>query len=67
MFTNKNNKKSFFYVLLEKDGSVSIHKQNSRFLACSQRPWKFKLLRSKNLESLPLEIKKNRDFVTTQS
>ena len=34
MFTNKNDKKSTFYKLLEKGGSVSIHKQNSRFLAC---------------------------------
>ena len=34
MFSNKNDKKPTFYKLLEKDGSVSIHKQNSRFLAC---------------------------------
>ena len=29
-----NDKKSTFYNLLEKDGSVSIHKLNLRFLAC---------------------------------
>ena len=29
-----NDKKSTFYELLEKDGSVSIHMQNLRFLAC---------------------------------
>ena len=29
-----NDKKSTFYELLEKDGSVSIHKRNLRFLAC---------------------------------
>ena len=29
-----NDKKSTFYELLEKDGSVSIYKQNVRFLAC---------------------------------
>ena len=29
-----NDKKSSFYELLEKDGSVSIHKRNLRFLAC---------------------------------
>ena len=28
-----NDKKSTFYELLERDGSVSIHKQNLRFLA----------------------------------
>ena len=29
-----NDKKSTFYELLEKDGSVSIHKRNLRFLEC---------------------------------
>ena len=29
-----NDKKSTFYKLLEKDGSVSIHKRNLRSLAC---------------------------------
>ena len=29
-----NDKKSTFYELLEKNGSVSIHKRNLRFLAC---------------------------------
>ena len=29
-----NDKKSTFYQLLGKDGSVSIHKRNLRFLAC---------------------------------
>ena len=29
-----NDKKSTFYEFLEKDGSVSIHKRNLRFLAC---------------------------------
>ena len=29
-----NDKKSTFYELLEKDGSVSIHKRNLRFPAC---------------------------------
>ena len=30
----RNNEKSTFHELLEKDGSVSIHKRNLRFLAC---------------------------------
>ena len=35
MFTkNLYDKKSTFYELLEKDGSVSIHKRNLCFLAC---------------------------------
>ena len=29
-----NDKKSIFYELLERDGSVSIHKSNLCFLAC---------------------------------
>ena len=37
-----NDKKSTFYALLEKDGSVSIHKRNLRFLACEM----FKLKRN---------------------
>ena len=31
---NNNDNKSTFYGLLEKDGSVSIHKWNLRFIAC---------------------------------
>ena len=37
-----NDKKSTFYEFLEKDGSVSIHKRNLRFLACEM----FKLKRN---------------------
>ena len=36
-----NDKKSTFYGLLDKNGSVSIHKRNIRFLACEM----FKLKR----------------------
>ena len=97
-----NDRESTFYELLEKDGSVAIHKRNFRFLACemfklkrdmapelikdsilpnrqrryelrnnsegsSQRPWNFRLVRSKNLGITASWDKRNRDFLTTQS
>ena len=88
-----NDKIYTFYKFLEKDGSVSIHKRNLRFLACeifklkrdmapelkqprfcctnseisSQRLWKFKLLRSKNLGITPSWDKRSRAFFTIQS
>ena len=51
-----NDKKSTFYELLEKDGSVSIHKQNLRFLACEM----FKLKRDMAPELIKELILPNR-------
>ena len=51
-----NDKKSTFYELLEKDGSVSIHKRNLRFLACEM----FKLKRDMAPELIKELILPNR-------
>ena len=51
-----NDKKSTFYELLEKDGSVSIHKRNLRFLACEM----FKLKRDMAPEHIKGLILPNR-------
>ena len=51
-----NDKKSTFYEFLEKDGSVSIHKRNLRFLACEM----FKLKRDIDLELIKELILRNR-------
>ena len=51
-----NDKKSTFYELLEKDGSVSIHKRNLRFLACEM----FKLKRDMASELVKELILPNR-------
>ena len=51
-----NDKKSTFYELLEKDGSVSIHKRNLRFLACEM----FKLKRDMASELIKELIIPNR-------
>ena len=51
-----NDKKSTFYELLEKDGSVSIHKRNLRFLACKM----FKLKRGIAAELIKELILPNR-------
>ena len=66
-----NDKKSTFYEMLEKDGSVSIHKRNLRFLACEM----FKLKRNMALELIKelilpnrqrrYELRKNQDFAVT--
>ena len=64
-----NGKKSTFYEFLEKDGSVSIHKRNLRFLSCEM----FKLKRvmvTELIKDLILpnrqhryELRNNPDFV----
>ena len=51
-----NDKKSTFYELLEKDGFVSIHKRNLRFLACEM----FKLKRDMAPELIKELILPNR-------
>ena len=51
-----NDKKSTFCELLEKDGSVSIHKRNLRFLACGM----FKLKRDMTPELIKELILPNR-------
>ena len=51
-----NDKKSTFYELLEKDGSVSIHKRNLRFLSCEM----FKLKRDMAPELIKELILPNR-------
>ena len=51
-----NDKKSTFYELLEKDGSVSIHKRNLRLLACEM----FKLKRDIAFELIKELILPNR-------
>ena len=54
-----NDKKSTFYELLEKDGSVSIHKRNLRFLTCEM----LKLKRGIALELIKELILPNRQQV----
>ena len=64
-----NGKKSTFYEFLEKDGSVSIHKRNLRFLSCEM----FKLKRGMATELIKdlilpnrqhrYELRNNPDFV----
>ena len=51
-----NDKKSTFYELLEKDGSVSIYKRNLRFFACEM----FKLKRDMSPELIKELILPNR-------
>ena len=66
MLTNKCT----FYELLEKDGSVSIHKQNLRFLACemfdvqTKRDTAPELIKELILPNRQLryELKSNPDF-----
>ena len=66
MLTNK----STFYKLLEKDGSVSIHKQNLHFLACemfdvqTKRDTALELIKELILPNRQLryELKSNPDF-----